>query len=168
MSLLASERASAFPAWWATRTPRERGLLAVMAALILAIGLWYGVVAPILGAQAAAEERHTRAVKRLLAVSASAQEVQALQGAAVAGPSGRALAAAVTQTALANGVTLSQQTLAASGGLAVTVESVDPGSAFRWIAALQRDHEVGVAALSLARNADRTLRLQIRFSGGAA
>lgn len=160
------QRAAAFPAWWATRTPRERVLLAVLAALTLAVGIWYGLVAPVLRAEAAAEERHARAVERLLTISSAAQEVAMLQGAA--SPSGRALAAAVAQTALANAVPIAQQTPAGNGDLAVTVSAVDPGAAFRWLASLQRDHGVAVAALALSRNPDRTLRLQVRFSGGSA
>jgi general secretion pathway protein M len=166
MTALASERAAAFPAWWATRTPRERVLLAVLAALTLAIGVWYGLMAPVLRAEAAAEERHARAVERLLAVSAAAQEVAVLKGSA--SPSGRALGATVAQTALANAVPIAQQTPAGNGDLAVTVAAVDPAAAFRWLASLQRDHGVGVAALALSRNPDRTLRLQVRFSGGTA
>jgi general secretion pathway protein M len=166
VTALASERAAAFPAWWATRTSRERVLLGVLAALTLAIAVWYGLVTPVLKAEAAAEERHARAVERLLSVSAAAQEVTVLKGAA--SPSGRALEATVTQTALANAVPIAQQTPAGNGDLAVTVGAVEPGAAFRWLALLQRDHGVGVAALALSRNPDRSLRLQIRFSGGTA
>lgn len=166
MSALSSER-SAFPIWWASRTPRERALLGVLAALILAIGFWYGLVAPLRRAETAAQDRHDRAVARLLAVSASTQEVAALQTRAT-GPSGGVLAGAVTQTALANGVVLSQQTLSPSGDLVVTVATADPAAAFRWIASLQRDHGVEIQALALNRNPDRTLRLQVRFGGGRA
>ena len=160
-----SER-SAFPIWWASRTSRERILLAVLAALIVILGFWYGLVVPLRQAEAAAEERHARAVSRLLAVSASAQEVAALQSVRSNGPSGQALAGAVVQTALANGVSLSQQTLAPGGGLAVTIAAADPGAVFRWIAALQRDHGVEVAALAMNRNPDRSLGFQLRFTGG--
>jgi type II secretory pathway component PulM len=151
--------------WWASRTSRERALLGVLAALILAVGFWYGLVAPLRRAEAEARDRHDRAVARLLAVSASTQEVAALQ-ARTGGPSGTVLTGAVAQTALANGVALTQQTLGPAGDLAVTVASADPAAAFRWIASLQRDHDIGILSLSLNRNPDRTLRLQIRFAGG--
>ena len=166
MTSLASERAAAFPAWWATRTARERMLLAVLAALTLAIGLWYGLVTPILSAESAARERHARAVERLLAVSASAREVAALQGPAFRSSSGGGLAATVTQTALANAVPLAQQTSAPNADLAITVTAADPGSAFRWLASLQRDHGVHVAAWVMTRNPDRSVALQVRFSKG--
>lgn len=166
MSTPTSER-SAFPIWWASRTPRERGLLGVLAALILAIAFWYGLVAPLRRAETAAQDRHDRALARLLAVSASTEEVAALQARAN-GPSGGGLSGAVAQTALANGVTISQQTLGPAGDLAVTVAAADPAATFRWIASLQRDQGIGVLALALNRNPDRTLRLQARFAGGRA
>ena len=158
---------SAFPIWWASRTARERALLGFLAALIVAIGFWYGLVVPLRAAEAAARDRHARAVERLLAVSASAQEVAALQSARATGPAGQALTGTVVQTALTNGVSLTQQTPDTTGGVAVSIDAADPASAFRWIAVLQRDHGIGVAALALTRNPDRTLRLQIRFTGGA-
>jgi general secretion pathway protein M len=165
--MTASER-SAFPAWWESRTPRERLLLAIMSVLIVASGFWFGIVAPVQRAEAAAAARHDRAVQRLMAVSASAQQVASLQAVRDGGPSGRVLTQAVVQTALANGVPVSRQTLDPSGGVAVAVDAVDPGSAFRWIASLQRDHGVSVSTLVLSRNPDRSLRLQVKFAGGRA
>lgn len=160
----AGER-NAFPAWWESRTPRERVLLLIMAALIAAMGFWFAVVAPLRNAEAAAEERYARAVTRLMSVSATTEEVAALQAVRSSGASSQALAQVVVQTALANGVALSRQT-PAPGGLAVTIETADPGSAFRWIASLQRDHGVSVSILVLGRNPDRSLRLQVKFAGG--
>lgn len=168
MSISGGSERGAFPVWWESRTPRERVLLSIMAALIAAFGFWFGVITPVRQAEIAAQEQHARAVERLMAVSASAQEVVTLEAARNDGPAGQPLTQAVVQTALANGVPLTRHTLDPSGGLAVAVDAADPASAFRWIASLQRDHAVSVSTLVMARNPDRTLRLQIKFTGAQA
>ena len=162
--MAASER-SAFPAWWETRSVRERRLLGGLAALILALGLWYGLVSPIRAAERRAVEEHARAVERLATVTAATRQIAALQTAR-GSTNGRPLAAVVVQSALAAGVPISRQG-AEGGGLAVGVDRADAGGFFRWLAVLGRDHGVSVGALEMSRNPDGTLRARVVLNGDA-
>lgn len=165
MSAAGGER-TAFPAWWETRSRRERRLLGALAALILGLGLWYGVVAPIRAAERAAIEAHARAVERLATVGSAAREMAALQ--TVRGSTGgRPLAAVVVQSSLGAGVPVARQGLEGEG-LAVGVDRADPAAFFRWIALLGRDHGVSVSAMEMTRNSDGTVRARVVFTGDAA
>jgi len=160
-----SDARSAFPAWWETRSRRERRLLTLLAALVLAMGVWFGLIAPLRAAERAAAERHARAVERLAAVGAAAREAQALQ-AARGSTGGRPLAAVVTQGALQAGVPIARQGLETGGGLTVGVDAADPGAFFRWIAVLARDHGVSVEALEMTRTPGGAVRARVVFGGG--
>lgn len=165
MSAADRDRA-AFPAWWETRSQRERRLLGALALLVLALGLWYGIVAPIRAAERQAAEAHARAVERLASVSAAAREVAVLRTAR--GSTGaRTLPAVVTQSAMSSGVPIAGQALEGSG-LAVRIDRADPGAFFRWVAVLGRDHGVSVGALEMSRTPDGGVRGRVVFNGDEA
>lgn len=163
---------SAFPAWWETRSVRERRLLAFAALLVIALGLWFGLVAPLRAAERRAEQGHARAVERLIVVETVARQVAALQktrGQKTGGSAaGRPLTATVVQSSLSAGVPLARQQLAGDGGLEVQVDRADPGAFFRWIALLGRDQGVAVGAMDMARNPDGTIRARIVLAGDSA
>jgi type II secretory pathway component PulM len=69
----------ALPAWWRSRTVRERWLLGSATALAVLIGGYYLVYAPGSAAVASANDRMRRAAAELAEVRAAAAEVEALR-----------------------------------------------------------------------------------------
>lgn len=133
--------------WLDTRTPRERGLLAVMAAAFLGVALWLGVARPVAAWKAAAAERRADAAADLVLTGRAAGD---------AGVAGDAESVA--------------QETASAAGLAVTMEggrfSVSGAATpalFGWLAALRTEHGVEVDELIVSKNADATLEARGRF-----
>jgi general secretion pathway protein M len=144
-------------AWWSGRTLRERRMLMVMAALLLATAVWLGVVRPILDWRTAAAER---------AETASATLAEVRTAAASLGPSrvpttppAEGLEPLIRRTAGAAGLDV-VTAMSASGQLGFQLSRVQSGPLFVWLSALETDHRLLVCGLGVVENADATLNVE--------
>lgn len=153
--------------WWETRTRREQALLAVMAVLLVAFLLWFGVYRPVSQARAAAAQRYDRALKTQAVVATATARIRQLQR---GGPQsvGRAPAAeAVNASAAAAGVTLARVEPDPAGGVQVAVGGIAPAQLFPWLAALQQDYGVSARHLTIVKDEQGALAVDATFADEA-
>lgn len=149
--------------WWTGRTPRERTLLGVMAALIVAVFGWYGLVAPLKTAAEDARERQAEAARTLAETRAAAARLRPT-GRAPAGA--EALQATLDEAAAGAALALDRRQV---NGRAVTVwaDAADARAVMSWLATLER-RGVRPDRLSVVRGDAGRVELEAAFSGGGA
>ncbi|HYJ51554.1 MAG TPA: type II secretion system protein GspM [Allosphingosinicella sp.] len=145
-------------AWWALRTPRERGLLAVMLVLIGIVLAWVAVIQPLADALDAAKARHGAAV---VALAEARARTRPASTAAAAGPAD----AIAEQTASAAGFTGARIGSQGPARASVAIDAARPQALFGWIAEMERRGLV-VERLSARANADQTLSAEVGVKAG--
>lgn len=154
-------------AWWEGRTRREQALLAVMAASLVAFGLWFGVHRPVAQARVASAERYDRALKTQAVVETAAARIRVLERGG-SQPARRAPAAeAVNASAAAAGVTLARVEPDPAGGVQVAVGGIAPAQLFPWLAALQQDYGVTARHLTVVKDEQGGLSVDATFADEA-
>ena len=154
-------------AWWRGRAPRERAMLAVMAALLAAFAWWYGLLWPLRAAHEAAAARHARAVAALQVVEAELAALAAPGGGSGPGDTAGALQHRVLASLRDAGLSPSRQRTAADGALVLEFDRVGSAELFDWLGRLALDHGLAPSSLRVER-ADGRLRATARFGGGAS
>lgn len=130
--------------WWRLRSPRERGLLLIMLALLAGVAGWYGLIQPLRnGAQASALAR-AAAVARLERAQTLEAGIQAVEAKAGAPRGASQFEAAVNESAQRHGVVLDRRQME-GGTLNVWVDAADPKQFVGWLARLQAESGVAVA-----------------------
>lgn len=152
--------------WWHARNPRERILLAVMAAAIAAFAIAYGVVLPLRDAREAARERHARALALYAEVESEARALAALRRGRPAPPRGAAYAGAIVDAAGAAGVAIARQDAGAEGRLVVGIDATSSAALLGWLDALRQRHGIVPESLRVEKS-DGRLRAEVVFAGGA-
>lgn len=147
---------------WAARTPRERVLLSFLAALLVAVVGWYGLVAPLGRAAEEAEADRRAAADRLTAVEAGAREIRSFSRERA--PSAAEVEALVVQSASQAGLTLDRRRTEADG-VTVWLDAVPPAQLFAWLQGLQA-RQVRIAGLTAIRGAGGTIEAEVRLAGG--
>lgn len=150
--------------WWDGRTVRERRMLAVMSALIVAVLAWLLVVRPAWGWRADAAERLATARAERTEVAAG---LRALAPAAARPPraaNAEGLEPLVRRTALAAGLTVDLG-MDPDGGLGFRITGARSAQVFGWLAVLEADHDVQVRSLGVVENADATLNVEGALEG---
>jgi general secretion pathway protein M len=147
---------------WSTRTPRERVLLSALAAVLVGLVGWYGLVAPLGRAAEDAEADRLAAAERLARVEAAAAEIRALSQAR--DPSAAEVEALVVQSAGEAGLTLDRRRTEADG-VTVWLDAAPPAQLFTWLQGLQA-RQVRVAAFTAIRGAGGTVEAEVRLAGG--
>ena len=143
--------------WFSGRTLRERRMLMVMAALLLATIVWLGLVRPVLAWRTAAADRAEAAAGMLAEVRASVASLGPAQPAAR--PPAEGLEPLIRRTAEAAGLEV-VTAMSASGQLGFQLSRVRSGPLFSWLAALETDHRLTVCSLGVVENADATLNVE--------
>lgn len=151
-------------AWWSGRTLRERRMLMVMAALLLATAVWLGMVRPILDWRTAAAERAETASATLAGVRTAVASLGPSRAPTTAPAEG--LEPLIRRTAEAAGLDV-VTAMSASGQLGFQLSRVQSGPLFAWLSALETDHRLGVCSLGVVENADATLNVEGAVSVGA-
>ena len=141
-------------AWLDGRTPRERVMLIVCAALLAAVLVWLLVYRPLEAWRETAADRRFAAVAEETAVTTALSGVRTQTSAAAAGD----LNAVVQSTAGEAGVT-PNLAMAANGDLGFTASSVSTAAAFAWLAAMERQG-LTLTSLSVVENADSTVTIE--------
>jgi len=148
---------------WAQRTPRERLLLGVMAALALALGYWLLAWRPLQAAADRSQARLERMVGDFRAFRAAAPSLQAAAATAAGPPA--PLRQRISDAAQRHGVTLARVQPDGSG-VAVGVDAVGPAALWRWVLDVEQSG-AAVERLSVRKGPGETLDAQVTFGGGA-
>ena len=154
------------PAWFATRSPREKRLILVMLALMAVVIVWAGIVLPVRDALSSARTRHADAAIRLGRAMAAVDAVKAIQRAGatpLAGP----LAAAVRSRAGEAGFTLATLDEDGPDRVRLTIATARPAALLAWAAALEREGML-IEALALTPNGDATVGVAMTLRGRGA
>ena len=150
--------------WFSGRTLREQRMLIIMAALLLAVVVWLGVVRPVLAWRAAAADRAQAAAVTLAEVRASVASLGPARPAAR--PPAEGLDPLIRRTAEAAGLEV-VTAMSPSGQLGFQLSRVSSGPLFAWLAALETDHRLTVCSLGVVENADATLNVEGALASGA-
>lgn len=143
--------------WWAGRSPRERMLLGVMAALIAAMLVWLTLVA-FANARTRAVMRLDTAVTemgRINAAAATLRQSRRLGPAPAAGTAAASVGAAASQA----GFALSRLDPQGGDSVGVAVANASSKAVFAWIAELQRRGFL-VDRLTIRTNSDATIAVE--------
>lgn len=139
--------------WWQGRSPRERGLLAIMVALLAIVLGWLLVVRPLSDWLDQARTRHDAAVVALAEARARADA----GGARVSAP--LPIDSLIGRTAAAAGFAGARIAAQGPARASVTLDAARPQAAFGWLAQLEGSGLV-VERLHAQANSDRTLRIE--------
>jgi general secretion pathway protein M len=143
--------------WWEARSRREQRLLMLMAALFLILGAWLLIFRPLDAALDSAKLRHAAAVEA--AAEARARRPAATRpGARVPLP----VDSMVRRSAQEAGFGAARIAAQGPRRADVAIDAARAPALFSWIAAVE-GAGVKVERLQARRNADQTLRVEIRF-----
>ena len=145
--------------WWRERTPREQGLLALLASIGVPILLWYGVVRPFDRALEKAHLVRDANARNLAEVLLMANRVRTADR---PGRGGQPVDHLVRSEAEGAGFTVAS-TVRDGDGAVLTIDAVRSEPFFAWIAAAKRRHGLIVTRLSVRPNSDSTLSVSARF-----
>ena len=153
-------------AWFDGRSPREKRLLIVMAALAVVTLLWGAIVRPVGDALASERSRHADAVTRLGATRA---QVEAIRAAARDRPPPvtGTLADAVRARADQAGFTLASLDDQTPGRVRIGIQSARGPALIAWVARLERGG-ILVDAATFTDNGDRTLGVTMTLKARAS
>jgi general secretion pathway protein M len=144
-----------FTLWWQGRTPRERGLLLVMAALAAVVLGWLIVVRPLSDALDAAKARHGAAVVALAEARARADPGLGAAATAPALP----VDSLIGRTASEAGFTAARIAAQGPARATVAIDAARPQALFAWLVRMEAGGLV-VERLRAQANADRTLAVE--------
>ena len=153
--------------WWASLTLREQGLIALMIVLALGIGLIYGVLRPITSYYDAGVRAVAASTTEATRVRSAIQSAGALQKNATPKPSTTTnVRAAISETALTLGITVTRLQPDQNGNLTVWLDAVPSDDFFHWLRVLQSDHGVSVAKATVQKeDGSPVVRAQLVFRG---
>ncbi|MBB4210211.1 type II secretion system protein M (GspM) [Rhodothalassium salexigens DSM 2132] len=167
--------------FWQDRSPRERGLIAVAAAILIVLAGQMLVYRPLMAARAEAAAAARAAAALLGAVEAGAAEARRLKAAgggqaetggdrpaAGQAPSVRQLANAAARR---HGLRIARLRPDEAGGLTVWVDAVRAPTLHAWLVELFRDHGLVVRRATLTRADDGAMvaaQVQIARAGAVS
>jgi len=145
--------------WWRERTPREQGLLALLALIAVPILLWYGVIRPFDHMLDRAQRARDADAQTLADILLMANRINHADRAV---RDGLPADVAVRSEAERAGFTVSR--VARDGqGAVLTIDAVRPQPFFAWVAAMKQRRGLIVTRLTARPNGDSTLSISARF-----
>lgn len=157
---------SRFRAWWQGREPRERVMLALMAAMLAAFTWWYGLLWPLRALREDAGERYDRAALALQAAEAEIASLAAAGDTMRPPAAGEALQTRLLASLREAGISPSRQRTAADGAFVIEFDRVASPELFGWLGQLAEREALAPSTLRVER-ADGQLRAEVGFGGGA-
>lgn len=145
--------------WLASRSPRERLMLGLMALAVFAFALWYGLYAPLLAAREGAQASYRAAVQGQAQVRRTVIRIKALRGAVKPPQPTASPEDAIRSSAEAAGLSLTRVEPDPAGGLRVAIDAAPATSLFPWLADLQRDHGLAAQTLTVVKGEEGGLRV---------
>jgi len=149
--------------WWSGRSLREQRMLLVMAALLVVVIVWLGILRPVGDGLSRARERHANAVIAHGEVLAKRDALRTLLKSGPA-PLDAPLETIVRQSASEAGFAFASLTAESSDRLTLTVANARPAALFGWIAQLE-GRGVLVEHLAVRDNGDPTLNVDLTLRG---
>lgn len=143
-----------FSSWWRIRSPRERGLLLVMVALMAFVLGWLLVVRPLADALDAAKARHGAAV-----VALAEAKARAAPGRAPAAAPTLPVDSLIGRTAAEAGFAGARIAAQGPARANVAIDAARPQALFGWLVRLEGSGLV-VERLRAQANSDRTLAVE--------
>lgn len=156
MSLIETARRA-----WDGRTPRERIMLSVMAAVIVGVGGFYGVVSPLRHATEEARERMQEAREASVALKLASG------GGAPSKPDARPVAAIVEASAASLGVPIARKRQEGDGAFTVWITAIDARVLLPWAASLEREAGLDVAGFTASRLDNGLVEAEVTFARAA-
>lgn len=152
-------------AWWRSRAPRERILLAVMVLAIVAFLAWFAVLRPLGRWQQEAAADRLAAVAALEGVRTARAELATFRSALPEPePMDASVEELLTRTAAASGVALARKQVR-DGLVVVGIDAVEAPALLAWLDALARQ---GVAPVAMETGErDGSLHAELAFAGAA-
>ncbi len=148
---------------WRARAPRERMLLAVLGAILLAMGYSLLVLIPAHSAARAAKARFAAAAVSLREVEAGLAQLSGVAPAPKRAPSG-SLRSELVRSAEAIGLKVTRLQPDSDGAIAIWLEPAAPAAVFGWIGLLSREEGISVRRLTLSKGEAGQVQAQIAFS----
>ena len=145
--------------WWRARTPREHGLLILLAAIVVPIFAWYGVVRPVdhaIERAQLARDAEARALADALLMAGK------IRGANRPPANPAPVEALVASEAERAGFTVTSVGRDGDGALLV-IAAVRPQPFFAWLATMKQRRGLFVTRLSARANDDKTLSISARL-----
>ncbi|KKC26905.1 type II secretion system protein GspM [Sphingomonas sp. SRS2] len=146
-------------AWWRERTPREHGLLILLAVIAVPLIAFYGVARPIGHAIERAQLARDADARALADVLLMAGKIRAADRPARNPAPVERLVAGEAERA---GFTVTGVTRDGDGALLV-IAAVRPQPFFAWLAAMKARRGLFVTRLSARANDDKTLTVSVRL-----
>ncbi len=148
--------------WWRDRSGREQIMLLMMAALLVVIIGWLGVLRPLASARAAATERLAAAEGALGDVRAMTVAIRAAEARARPAsttPVIERIGSRITEA----GLTAERLASDSDGRVTMRVPAVKPAILLRWIADIESRDAIIVDRLAITRNGDATVAADLAF-----
>lgn len=154
-----------FRPWWRDRSERERWLIGIMAAMLIGVAGWLGVVRPVAAARDAAIARHDAAVAGLDAVQAMTGAIRRAEQRGAAARSVPLVELVSRRVAEAG---LSSEAMATTGDGRVTmrIAAVRPAVVLRWLAEIEAKDAIIVERAGMTRNSDATVAVELSLRSG--
>ena len=148
--------------WWSGRSPREQRMLAVMFLLLAVVIVWLGIVRPIAAARDAAEERHARAVVALGKLRELGSRLDTARSRALPAID-EPLVGFLGRSAADAGLSVERLEAEGSERAVLVIMAVRPPALFGWLQRVEARDGLIVDRLSVTRNADATVAVQVTF-----
>ncbi len=151
--------------WWTGRTPRQRILLMVLAALVAAMIAWLGIWRPVNSFLDTARTAQGEALDRLSRTQAMVAEAKRVGK----GEAGAALdvGAVINQSAIEAGFTLAKNEQRQPGAFAIAISAAKSRALFIWLGGLERQGIVAQSA-TIRANGDGTVSFDAVLKGRSA
>lgn len=149
--------------WWLSRTLRERVLLGILGALVVAILIWALVWRPANAFLADARVAQSDALDRYARTQAMVAEAKRAPTSATAVDVG----AVIAQSAIEAGFTLAKNEQRQAGQFSVSISSAKSRALFAWLGSLERQGVIAQSA-TVRSNGDGTVSFEATLRGRAA
>lgn len=143
---------------WDGRTPRERVMLAVMAAALLGVGGFYGVVTPLKRASGETRQRLQEAREQAAALKLASVK------AAPSRPDARPVAAIVETSAAGLGVPIARKRQEGEGAFTIWITAIEGRALLPWVASLERQSGLRVDGFTASRLDNGLVEAEITFA----
>lgn len=148
---------------WRARAPRERLLLTVLGAILLAMGYSLLVLIPAHSAAGAAKARFASAAVSLREVEAGVAQLSGTAPTPKRQQNG-SLRSELVRSAEAIGLKVTRLQPDSDGAIAIWLEPAAPAAVFGWIGSLSREEGISVRRLTLSKSEAGQVQAQIAFS----
>lgn len=152
--------------WWTDREPREKVLIGIALALAGILIGWKSVLKPVLSFPKDQKFVYEKFLYDLQAMREAQQLIAATRPNTRAQLDASQLQSVVTKMAEAGGLSISRRQPGSDGALTLWLEDIDSRQFYGWITSLTGEYDVALTHVTLSRNGDGTIQVQLSFQPG--